>query len=583
MKRRLCLVLFLLMLVTCVTASGEAADWNYDANYGILRGYNGAGGDVVVPGELDGFTVDVIGVSVFRGETITSLTLPETVLELRSNAISTCDNLTRVSLPQSLVVINRMNFFSCTALTEVTIPAGVRYIGDASFRYCDSLRKITFEGVCPAIDIDCFSLLPEGATAYVPDDQLDAYIAAFENAGSEVSVQPSGKNAVIMENNGYVESEFDFDASTGTITSYNGYATYLAIPETIGGAPVKAIGPEAFAQHTYLALLELPEGLETIGDRAFYNCESLARVHFPSTLKFIGDSAFENCRNMGDLYLPSTLEAIGSNAFKGDYNIQYIVLESPTAPMLGENVFAGCDYLYDIDLNAHGTRQEMQQWQAYVDALGLPCRVWRAQDPTAQSPEKGAYRYENRVLTEYTGTKTRIHPHLTVSKEAVIGLGDGVFKGSQTIEYFSVAHNDEFTTIGAEAFMNSSLRNVDLFDSVTTIGARAFAGCTQLEALTLPNSLTTIGEGALDGLTGLKKLVIQCDPAIIPAGVFANLPALSDVTVEFGAIPAHMFEDSGVTVLTLGAGVTEIGDSAFANTALTSAEMQNVLAGRKMT
>ena len=43
-------------------------DWNYDANYGILRGYNGAGGDVVVPGELDGFTVDVIGVSVFRGK-----------------------------------------------------------------------------------------------------------------------------------------------------------------------------------------------------------------------------------------------------------------------------------------------------------------------------------------------------------------------------------------------------------------------------------------------------------------------------------------------------------------------------------
>lgn len=102
MKRRLCLVLFLLMLVTCVTASGEAADWNYDANYGILRGYNGAGGDVVVPGELDGFTVDVIGVNVFRGETITSLTLPETVLELRSNAIITCDNLTRVSLPQAL-------------------------------------------------------------------------------------------------------------------------------------------------------------------------------------------------------------------------------------------------------------------------------------------------------------------------------------------------------------------------------------------------------------------------------------------------------------------------------------------------
>ena len=622
MKRLLISVLSLLMLVLCIPASAESTDWNYDANYAILRGYDGAGGDVVVPAEIDGFTVDVIGINVFKGDTITSLTLPETVLELRSNAVASCEKLTSVTLPQSLVVINRMNFFSCNALSEVTIPASVRYIGDTSFRFCDALRKITFEGVCPAIDMDCFSILPDDAVAYVPDDQLEAYTAAFENAGSTVSVQPSGKNAVLVENNGYVEDEFDFDASTGTITSYNGYATYLAIPETISGAPVKAIGPEAFARHAYLAFLELPEGLESIGDSAFYNCETLGRVRFPSTLKTIGsnafynaykssvleltsvesigdyafyfaglkgslelpeglksigENAFEACTNMGaNLYLPSTLESIGSNAFKSDYNIQYIVLESPTAPMLGENVFAGCDYLYDIDLNAHGTRQEMQQWQAYVDALGLPCRVWRAQDPTAQSPEKGAYQYENRVLTEYTGTKTRIHPHLTVSKEPVVGLGDGVFKDSQTIEYFSVAHNDEFTTIGAESFMNSSLREVDLFDSVTTIGARAFANCAQLETLTLPDSLTTIGEGALDGLTGLKKLVIKCDPALIPAGAFANMPNLSEVTVESGAIPAHMFEGSGVTALTLGAGVTEIGEKAFAGTALNAAELTNV-------
>lgn len=72
-------------------------------------------------------------------------------------------------------------------------------------------------------------------------------------------------------------------------------------------------------------------------------------------------------------------------------------------------MFEGCDYLADIDLSDRGTRQQMLDWQAYVDELGLNCRVWRAQDPTAQSPEKGAYTYDNRVLTEYIGTKTR-HP-----------------------------------------------------------------------------------------------------------------------------------------------------------------------------
>ena len=65
MKRSLILVLSLLMLVFCIPASAESTDWNYDVNYGILRGYDGEGGDVVVPAEIDDFSVDVIGVSVF--------------------------------------------------------------------------------------------------------------------------------------------------------------------------------------------------------------------------------------------------------------------------------------------------------------------------------------------------------------------------------------------------------------------------------------------------------------------------------------------------------------------------------------
>lgn len=621
MKKKIGLILSLLMLAFCVSAWAESGEWKYDADYAILRGYEGEGGDVVVPGELEGFTVDVIDINVFKSDTITSLTLPETVLELRSNAVTWCENLKSVSLPESLIVINRMNFNTCDSLSEVTIPAGVRYIGSNSFRFCEALKKITFEGVCPIIDKECFSLLGEGATAYVPDDQLEAYAAAFEKAGIELEIQPSGKNAVVVENNGFAEEDFDFDASTGTIVAYNGFATYLSIPETIGGVPVKAIGAEAFKYHQYLALLELPEGLEDIGDEAFYNCVTLGHVTFPSTLKTIGnnafynaykgnmmeltsvehigdyafyfagfqgdmelpeglktigESAFESCSNMGDLYLPSTLESIGSNAFRKDYNILYVVLNSVTPPTLGEDVFKGCDYLADIDLSDRGTKQEMQTWQAYVDALGLNCRVWRAQDPTAQSPEKGAYTYDNRVLTEYTGTRTRIHPHLTVSKMPVVGVGDGVFKDSQTIEYFSVAHNDEFTTIGSETFMNSSLKNVDLFDSVTTIGARAFAGCAQLEELTIPDSVTEIGEDAFSGLTGLEKLTILCDPALIPEGSFVNLPALKDVTIAKGAVAAHMFEGSGLTRLTLGDGVTEIGANAFANTALMTANLTDV-------
>ena len=174
MRRWMCLALSLLMLAFCASAWAESGEWKYDADYAILRGYEGEGGDVVVPGELEGYTVDVIDINVFKSDVITSLTLPETVLELRSNAVTWCENLKSVSLPESLIVINRMNFNTCDSLNEVTIPAGVRYIGSNSFRFCGALKKVTFEGVCPIIDKECFSLLGEGATAYVPDDQLEA-------------------------------------------------------------------------------------------------------------------------------------------------------------------------------------------------------------------------------------------------------------------------------------------------------------------------------------------------------------------------------------------------------------------------
>ena len=75
------------MLVLCIPALAESAQWNYDAEYCVLRGYSGAGGDVVVPGEINGGTVDVIDINVFTGETITALSLPETCLLYPSRCV----------------------------------------------------------------------------------------------------------------------------------------------------------------------------------------------------------------------------------------------------------------------------------------------------------------------------------------------------------------------------------------------------------------------------------------------------------------------------------------------------------------
>ena len=72
-------------------------------------------------------------------------------------------------------------------------------------------------------------------------------------------------------------------------------------------------------------------------------------------------------------------------------------------------------------------------------------------------------------------------------------------KGDQTITYFAVPHSDEFVYVGKEAFADSIVEHVDLFDSVTSIGAEAFRNCAQLKEITIPASVTEIGENAFAG------------------------------------------------------------------------------------
>ena len=56
---------------------------------------------------------------------------------------------------------------------------------------------------------------------------------------------------------------------------------------------MKAIGDGTFEFHDHLAVLELPEGLETIGERAFANCANLEDLTLPESVTSIDDGAFE--------------------------------------------------------------------------------------------------------------------------------------------------------------------------------------------------------------------------------------------------------------------------------------------------
>ena len=84
------------------------------------------------------------------------------------------------------------------------------------------------------------------------------------------------------------------------------------------------------------------------------------------------------------------------------------------------------------------------------------------------------------------------------------------------------------TGIAAEAFAGSQVTQVQIPNTVMTIGDRAFAGCDHLESITLPLYLNHMGHSALAG-TSIKSVVIPEGVETIAPGTFYECVKLHTV------------------------------------------------------
>ena len=110
-------------------------------------------GDITIPAtvlnESDGktYTVTTIRGSSFGNynynNTITSVSIPNTVTVLENYAFSNTRAMTSISIPNSVTSIGIYAFSTCQELTSITIPNSVTSIGNDAFYSCTSLTAIT--------------------------------------------------------------------------------------------------------------------------------------------------------------------------------------------------------------------------------------------------------------------------------------------------------------------------------------------------------------------------------------------------------------------------------------------------------
>ena len=77
---------------------------------------------------------------------LTSITIPDSVTSIGSNAFHDCTNLTSVTIGNSVTSIGHSAFEGCSSLTSITIPDSVTRIYANAFKECTNLKRIAFEG-----------------------------------------------------------------------------------------------------------------------------------------------------------------------------------------------------------------------------------------------------------------------------------------------------------------------------------------------------------------------------------------------------------------------------------------------------
>ena len=98
------------------------------------------------------------------------------------------------------------------------------------------------------------------------------------------------------------------------------------------------------------------------------------------------------------------------------------------------------------------------------------------------------------------------------------------------------------TTIGYGTFLNcSGLTTVTIPSSVTSIGEESFSGCSNLTTVTIPSSVTSINSNAFQGCRSLTS--VTCEPTTPPSlgttDVFKNTSSSLRIYVACDSVVAY--------------------------------------------
>ena len=430
-----------------------------------------------------------------------------------------------------------------------------------------------------------------------------------------------------LDENGTPKPVFTYsldDDGNATITGYTGNVSALVIPDEIDGHKVIALGDNAFKGKKLLEYVEIANTVTYIGSQCFESDKELANVKLSSNIKRMESGAFGNCTSLTEITIPKSLEEAGREygfgmydygPFCGCTNLKTVKLEKGLTQIAG-NLFMRCYGLEDIDIPDTVTTIGENAFKlcTSIKSVTIPDTVTYIGSQCFESDKElvnvklssNIKRMESGAFGNCTSlTEITIPKSLEeAGREYGFGMYDyGPFCGCTNLKTVKlekgltqVAGNlfmrcyglenidipDTVTTIGENAFkLCTSLENVKMYNSIDEINGRAFAGCTSLKSVSLPDSITGMGTEIFSGCTSLSSVKLPNKRVNITSSTFEGCTSLTEITLPdtVTTIQDHAFKNcTALKTINWSKSITDIQSYAFENCdALTKPDIPNTV------
>ena len=546
--------------------------------------YKGTDESIVIPSEIDGKKVTVIGSSAFYGFkslknieipdgitsienyafcqcwSITSLSVPESVTSIGTGAFRFCGDLKEIKLPSNLTVLSDSLFGADANLEYITfgdaektdtviIPETVQKIGNYVFMNCEKIKNIKLPSNLKIIGKTCFQGCISLTGLFIPQSVESIGGGIFGDCDALQSVEIEDEN-----NNFIFKDGILYDVKNGILVS----AVNSLIPEkVIVDECTKTIDYSAFADCNNLYEIEIPQGVVNIGEKAFARLDNLKNIDIPDSVTNITTLAFYRCNGLVSVQVPGSVTAIKNGTFRECNNLKKVILNEGVAKIEG-SAFVFCSSLEQIKL----PQSLMSIGSGAFDNCTSLISVELPDNAIISSDTFRGCKNLSKIVLSDTNNNYIVKNGILYNKAMTSAIYCIPASG---VEEISI--EDGVTTIDSNLQFSVNVKKINISRSVTKINTAAFMYCYDLQSIKVdsengkymsekgilynkdmtrilcypagikdteffvPDTVKTIGDFAFYGTKALESINIPDSVTNIGTDAFGECSGLKEVVI----------------------------------------------------